>query len=233
MNVISAVVESDSLWQGIWHDDLVKRTVFHEAGHAVAIILGNRSKDLPPVFFQIHLGCFAKKTEQATMARSGHKNLATVQGGHLLDNLPVTVLECSGYYSPQEKNAYQAAVEADVFNLLVGPLAEARYIAERDGEVFCHDLLPLTILARHYGGEIDINQCMAYLDGLIADPGLKTQKLQEIYRQACEFVKNSWNWRIIEHLVKHLLEAQPESIDCEHLLLLIEQYRASRPLRAA
>ena len=33
--------------------DMIKQIVFHEAGHAAAIHLYNKQKQLPPVYFQI------------------------------------------------------------------------------------------------------------------------------------------------------------------------------------
>lgn len=39
--------------------DLIKQIVFHEAGHAAAIYLYNKQKQLPPVYFQITI----KKTD--------------------------------------------------------------------------------------------------------------------------------------------------------------------------
>ncbi len=203
--------------------EMIKRTVFHEAGHAVALCLGNQKKSLPPVFFQINFGCFEKKPAPVTMARSGQPNLATVTGGHLLDNLPVTILECSGYYSCQEKNSYQIACEADVFNLLVGPVSEAKYVAENDGEVFCPDLFPLEILASNYGGTVDLEYCHHFLEGLIVDPNIRMRKLKSIYREACAFVDDPDHWYVIRHLAFKLLDEQPAKADCEQLLNQIHE----------
>ena len=43
----------------ILDQDLIKQIVFHEAGHAAAIHLYNKQKQLPPVYFQITI----KKTD--------------------------------------------------------------------------------------------------------------------------------------------------------------------------
>jgi hypothetical protein len=37
----------------ILDQDLIKQIAFHEAGHAAAIYLYNKQKQLPPVYFQI------------------------------------------------------------------------------------------------------------------------------------------------------------------------------------
>jgi len=37
------------------HAELSRKTATHEAGHAAAIYLGNKQKQLPPVFFQIYI----------------------------------------------------------------------------------------------------------------------------------------------------------------------------------
>ena len=43
--------------------DLIKQIVFHEAGHAAAIHLYNKQKQLPPVYFQITI----KKTDHSLL----------------------------------------------------------------------------------------------------------------------------------------------------------------------
>jgi hypothetical protein len=39
---------------------------------------------------------------------------------------------------------YIIAFEADIINLLIGPLAEAKYVYNKDGELFNHQLIGLT-----------------------------------------------------------------------------------------
>jgi hypothetical protein len=42
---------SSKAFNQLTHNELSKRSAIHQAGHAVAIYLNNRQKQLPPVFF--------------------------------------------------------------------------------------------------------------------------------------------------------------------------------------
>jgi hypothetical protein len=59
----------------------------------------------------------------------------------LIYSLPVALLESANYFSLDEQDAYRTAFEADIINLLVGPLAEAKYVAVRDHECFNKNLI--------------------------------------------------------------------------------------------
>ena len=61
---------------------------------------------------------------------------AVVEGGRLIQSLPLALLESGNYFSAIEQDAYQTVFEADMINLLIGPLAEAKYVALRDQEQF-------------------------------------------------------------------------------------------------
>jgi len=98
------------------NQELAKHTAFHEAGHAAAIYLGNKQKQLPPVFFKIQI----IKPDQTRKHFS-----AKVIDGQLIQSLPVTSLDNLSELSNDEQHSCQCAYEADVINLLVGPLAEA------------------------------------------------------------------------------------------------------------
>jgi hypothetical protein len=50
---------------------------------------------------------------------------------------------------------YLIASEADIINLLIGPLAEAKHVYNRDGELFNHKLVDLKLL-KNYGGSSDL-----------------------------------------------------------------------------
>ena len=118
--------------------DLLKQIVFHEAGHAAAIHLYNKQKQLPPVYFQITI----KKTEYshtkpfANRTVSRDHFVAMVEDGCLIHSLPITLIESANYFSLDEQDTYRTAFEADMINLLVGPLAEAKHVALRDNECF-------------------------------------------------------------------------------------------------
>jgi hypothetical protein len=127
--------------------DLIKQIVFHEAGHAAAIHLYNKQKQLPPVYFQITI----KKTDRslgnsfANRTVSHEHFAAMVEGGCLIHSLPITLIESANYFSRDEQDAFQTAFEADMINLLVGPLTEAKHVALRDNECFSKNLINSTL----------------------------------------------------------------------------------------
>ncbi|MDD5320866.1 MAG: hypothetical protein PHD43_09695 [Methylococcales bacterium] len=114
--------------------DLIRQIVFHEAGHAAASYLYNKQNQLPPLYFQITI----KKTDHTltnpfTSRAIRHEHfVAMVEGGCLIHSLPVALIESANYFSLDEQDNYRAAFEADMINLLVGPLAEAKHVALRD-----------------------------------------------------------------------------------------------------
>jgi len=118
--------------------DLIRQIVFHEAGHAAAIYLYNKQKQLPPVYFQITIKNTDHSLTHPFASRSVRHDhfVAAVEGGCLIHSLPVTLIESANYFSLDEQDTYRTAFEADMINLLVGPLAEAKHVALRDNERF-------------------------------------------------------------------------------------------------
>lgn len=88
--------------------ELFRQVAFHEAGHAVAIYLRNKQQQLPPVFFQIILDPHASAAFQ-------HNYLAKVEGGRLIETLPLSQAELSALDEP----AYLEAFEADIILSLI------------------------------------------------------------------------------------------------------------------
>ena len=103
--------------------DLIRQIVFHEAGHAAAIHLYNKQKQLPPVYFQITIKQTAHSHAKPFASRAVTRDhfVAMVEGGCLIQGLPITLLESANYFSLDEQDTYRTAFEADMINLLVGP----------------------------------------------------------------------------------------------------------------
>jgi hypothetical protein len=184
--------------------ELSRKTAFHEAGHAAAIYLGNRQKQLPPVFFQI---C------------RNHANmhwLAKVEGGRLIHTLPLSIEEAIRYFTDSQKLAYLQAFEADIINLLVGPLAEANYIALRDDEIINSQLITLNTL-HFYGGSNDLKIVQDYMTCFGGDAAMQEQKLTELFLSAFYFINDGAMWRAITALANYLLVHNKHVIDCEEI----------------
>lgn len=195
------------------HQELHKRTAFHEAGHAAAIYFGNRQKDLPPVFFEIQI----RKPEN----NNGHF-FAKVIDGHLIQNMPIAIVDSLSDLSHADKHSYQCAYEADIMNLLVGPLAEAKYVAERDDEVFTPNLIDLNAL-HNYGGGSDVDKANSYLNLFIASKPERDKKMQELLRLAYRFISHPSHWRAISALADLILENDQEKISCEEVMALFNR----------
>lgn len=209
------------------HAELSRKTAIHEAGHAAAIYLGNKQKQLPPVFFQIFIkelnsnfqptGCLCKSND------SCNNCITKIEGGRLIHTLPSSVDEAISNFSSAQKLAYQRAFEADIINLLVGPIAEANYVAMRDDEPINPRLLTLNAL-NHYGGSSDLETINEYLDCLIADRAQREKKLSELFLAAFNFINDRSNWHAIMALADYILEDTKNIIECEEIIAVLDAH---------
>lgn len=199
------------------HQELTIQTAFHEAGHAASIYFGNKEKQLPPVFFQIKI--------TTPTGIEGQLYSAKVIDGQLIQNLPVAGLESTQLLPFEEQKEYRSAFEADVINLLVGPLAEAKYVSLRDDELFSINLLNIHAL-NYYGGSSDIKKAYAYLKFFISSERHREIKMQELFLQAFRFVDNEKNWLSISRLAQFILNSEKEILSCEEVVNVFEQLSA-------
>jgi len=209
------------------HPELSRKTAIHEAGHAAAIYLGNKQKQLPPVFFQIFIkelnsnsqtsGCLCKSYD------SCNNCITKVEGGRLIHTLPSSVEEAISDFSFAQKQAYQHAFDADIFNLLVGPLAEANYVALRDGELINPRLVNLNAL-HYYGGASDLETINEYLECFIADKAQREKKLSELFLAAFNFINDCSNWRAIMALADYILADSKNILECEEIIAVLDAH---------
>ena len=204
--------------RNIHPDDLHCRTAFHEAGHAAAIHIRNRQKQLPPVFFEIQV-----KRPQANEM----DHFAKVVDGNLIQNLPIAMIESFSMMTDSGQHSCQRAYEADIVNLLVGPLAEAKYVALCDGEIFNLQLMNLSAL-RHYGGHSDLENVHYYLDYFITSKLLREKKLKELLAQAYQFIDNPRHWECIRSLANFILDSGQELISCDEAINIFDSCLAAR-----
>ena len=206
------------------HTELVLQTAFHEAGHASAIYLSNKQKQLPPVYFQISFrGLCTDRTQNGENTQFAKKNgVAIVEGGHLINSLPLTALESCSYFSDCESHAHQIAYEADIINLLAGPLAEAKFVAHCDDECFNPRLVNVHAL-KYYGGTADLEKVHEYLNGFIATKEKRHKKLNELFLAAFKFVDNPANWHAITELAHYILNNEKEVISCEEAIEVLDE----------
>ncbi len=193
-------------------DELTWRTAFHEAGHAAAIHILNRQKQLPPVFFEIQV----KKPMEPQQ-----DFFAKVVDGNLIHNLPIAVIESMSSLAKTGQHSCQRAYEADIVNLLVGPLSEAQYVALRDGEVFRRELITLDAL-RHYGGHTDLERAQSYLEHFITSKEHREKKLAQLLSEAYAFVIDGHNWNCVLSLAHFILESGQEIISCDEAITVFD-----------
>lgn len=198
------------------------KTAIHEAGHAAAIYINNKEKQLPPIFFQIYInelnndpgltGCFCPSQPHC---------FAKVDGGRLIHTLPLSLHEATRHFSASEKQTYLCAFEADIINLLVGPLAEAKYVSMRDNELMNPRLIDLNALY-FYGGLTDLKTVHEYLDCLLIDRMQKEKKIAELFLAAHRFINDKSYWRAITSLAEYILKAGKEIIECEEAIAILD-----------
>ncbi len=207
-----------------------QRVAFHEAGHAAGIHLNNKARKLPPVFFKIMLKELGNAPETEAMAyQTGDDDcIARVEGGRLIEILPPSIdsfvdelTECHDAMARLVSD-YMAAFEADIINLLIGPLAEAKYVAERDDELFNHKLVNLSALT-NYGGHSDIILVDEYLQSFSTDKQKKDEKLAELFDAAFDFINNAANWTAISKLAGYILNSSKNIIFCEEVFSTLDQ----------
>lgn len=206
--------------------NLIRQIAFHEAGHAAAIYLCNKQKQLPPVHFQISIKSLDRlRNSPLNVCSFSHDQFAAVvEGGRLIHSLPVALLESAAYFSIAEQDAYQAAFEADMINLLIGPLAEAKHVALRDGEQFNAQLVNINAL-HNYGGTSDLNKVYEYLSIYIAARSRHKEKIAELFDKAFQFINHPSHWKSVERLASYILSNKENVIGCEEAIAVLDESR--------
>jgi hypothetical protein len=198
-----------------------QRTAYHLAGQAAAICLGNQQKQLPEVYFQIIIQPQDNTKPLSRKNRKRDQSTATIEGGRLIQNLPVSFTEANSCLSYSQQEEYRLAFEADIINLLSGPLAEAKYVACRDDEAFSANLISLEVL-QFYGGRPDLAIVLEYMQCLIPYQPERGQKLAELFLAAFNFVNQPTNWLAISALAKLILNEPKRIIHCEEVIAVLE-----------
>jgi len=202
---------------------------FHEAGHATAIYLNNKARNLPPVFFQIIFKeVSGDKDYDVIIYRATHDDsIARVEGGRLIQSLPYSIdglvhklIDHNDAMVPLARD-YIAAFEADIINLLIGPLAEAKQAYNRDNELFNHKLVDLNSL-KNYGGGSDLALAREYLESFSANKLQQDEKLDEMFTEACNFLSDCSNWKAITKLANYILDSNKNIISCEEVVSVLE-----------
>lgn len=155
--------------------------------------------------------------------------IARVEGGRLIELLPSSIdalaHETKGHNATMEPLImdYMIAFEADIINLLIGPLSEAKYVADTDDELFNPQLVNLKAL-KNYGGSSDLALVIEYLQSFSACKQQQDEKLDELFSVAFSFIKDQANWAAITKLANYILDSNKNIISCEDVVSLLEQH---------
>lgn len=210
-----------------------QRVAFHEAGHAAGIHLNNKARELPAIYFKIIFKSINADADADVMVYNltddnwvyhsiNDDCIARVEGGRLLSSIDSMGRDVNEFTSEQVLFDYRNAIEADIINLLIGPLAEARHIADSDNELFNHKLVNLDAL-KNYGGSADIALADEYLQKLFTDKQQRNEKLDELFTSAFYFVTDNKNWVAITKLAEYILDSSDNIIYCEEIISLLDQ----------
>jgi hypothetical protein len=198
------------------------RNAFHQAGRAAAVHLGNRAKHLPEVHFQITLSPDAGETRHPNKTKNNPTHYtAQLEGGRLIQDLPMAIDQLARELPPQDQAPFRMALEADLINLLAGPLAEAKYVAMCNNEEFNASLAYLNEL-KLYGGSTVLELVEQYAEWLVTDPSRRNQKLAELFLAAYSFINQPANWDAITQVASYICNQTREIIPCEDLILYLE-----------
>jgi len=194
---------------------LSKETIaFHEAGHATAIYLNNRTRNIPPVFFKILLNSITNEQVGGSTFTEPLEGdyIAKIEGGRLIQT-----------FSPLDEvtEGYMTAFEADIINVLVGPLAEAKYVHECDDECFNERLVNIHALI-YYGGRLDLQLTSEYIQSLYPSRQEQEKTLNRLFNIAFGFIENHSNWQAICRLANYIYQCPKSVIDYEEVVLILE-----------
>jgi hypothetical protein len=202
------------------HEELKQRIAYHEAGHATAIYLYNKQKQLPPIFFEISFKSNKNATKNTDFLKQDNV-AAKVEGGCLIQNLILSFIESQYYMTASEKADYYTALNADIINLLAGSIAEANYVSLRDNEVINADLLSIEAL-KNYGSDFDFAKINEYLACISECPQQQRQKLNQLLSDAYEFLTHPKTWKAVKAVANFILTSQKQTISCEEVFSIID-----------
>ncbi|MDD5113460.1 MAG: hypothetical protein PHC94_05545 [Methylobacter sp.] len=197
------------------------RLIFHEAEHATAIYLNNKARMLPPVFFLISLNAISNLSENNfKFDQASH---SFMEGGRLIESLPPSIkaLVDQSVNPMAFTKEYMSVLEADIINLLMGPLAEAKHVAEIDNQPFNRRLVNLQAL-KNYGGSSKLAVVEDYLQSFSTSQQERDRKLDALYTVAFKFLNGHENWAAIAKLANHIVNNDQNSIRYEDVASVLE-----------
>jgi hypothetical protein len=194
------------------HLELNRLNAYHAAGHATALYLENKRKNLPLIYFKIVIN------KQDSIPRL---LFTKVSGGRLVGDLAtITQEHVFNHWNATGFDSQQRIYEADIINFLAGFLAEAKYVAIRDNEAFNINLLTPHGL-QNYGVDADMQEVMSYLEIFIPNPEKRAVRFEALFAEAFNFVEQDDNWKSIVALANYILNHATGYISCEQTIAVL------------
>ncbi len=125
------------------------------------------------------------------------------------DNEPLNLNEC-----PEK-------LETDIVNLLLGPIAEAKYVAACDNEIFNCKLIDFNAL-NYYSGTNDLMLVDEYLQCLTPSKSERIKKKAELFGKAFDFINDCRNWKAVTRLAEYMIEQNKSTIDFSETVSALE-----------
>ncbi len=144
-----------------------------------------------------------------------------IEGGRLIHTLPVSFRESTQGFHGKQKLAYQSAFQADIVNLLAGPLAEASYVYFRGNELINPQLVGLQA-HNFYGGASDLGLVQEYKECFIDNQELREIKLNALFLEAFRLVNEKRNWCEINALADSFLTTNAQNL-CNEVIAVIDR----------
>lgn len=197
-----------------------QRLAFHAAGHAAAIYLNNKVRNLPPVFFQIVL-------TEINNSRFLVEKVAHLEGGCLIEYLPVSTQDLVhkakklNITTDSLMSEYSVAIETDIINLLVGSIAEAKYVANNDAEDINQYSINMSALS-HYGGNSVLTLLNDYFQNFFSSKREQKEKTDTFFLAAFNFIDNTEHWCVITKIAHYLLNTPNNVVSYQEISALIE-----------
>ena len=145
-----------------------------------------------------------------SLCRFSDKGIAELDDNRLTQNLPLSLQEATMAVCSEKIRTYDYAFEADIISLLTGPLAEAKYVAMRDGELINPRLVNLNAL-HYYGGTYDLETVNDYLACSIVGKVAREKKIAELYFDAFGFIISAAASRIEANTRCNTSSSRPSS----------------------
>lgn len=203
--------------------EISRETAIHEAGHAAGIYFGNRQKGLPVVFFQIDIQSLKTDLHPSCLSSSPKTHCAAkIEGGRLIHTVPCSFAEATKNFTAEQKRDYECAFKADIFNFLIGPLAEAKYVSLRDDETNNLSLVHVDSL-HFYGGSSDLETIKEYVECFVDRDEFWRLTIFELFEAAVQFVNEPTHWRAITHLADVILADEKPIIEYDEIVSVLEQ----------